>query len=218
MFCDWVLELPRYLLYSCNERCSLIGIDQSCWCQSTVLDSIFFSHCWQLMTPPEAKKFFNFRYPPVGAERVFYGRANDPQIAPSLTHGIRSKISIPVTSFLFFLVCYSLPRWKMHKWSAGEIIASNLLPALNEKNPSSSRQDSECGKVNGVSPRLRMSPWTMIQAEPHFIFPRSKGVGFLDSSAGKESACNAGGPGSIPGSGRSPSEQFLGREAPLEKG
>ena len=50
------------------------------------------------MTPPEAKKFFNFRYPPAGAERVFYGRANDPQIAPSLTHGIRSKISTPVTS------------------------------------------------------------------------------------------------------------------------
>ncbi|XP_057595947.1 EF-hand domain-containing family member B [Hippopotamus amphibius kiboko] len=49
----------------------------------------------RLMTPPEAKKFFNFRYPPAGAERVFYGRANDPQIAPSLTHGIRSKISIP---------------------------------------------------------------------------------------------------------------------------
>uniref|UniRef100_A0A4X1UJX9 EF-hand domain-containing protein n=1 Tax=Sus scrofa TaxID=9823 RepID=A0A4X1UJX9_PIG len=49
----------------------------------------------RLMTPPEAKKFFNFRYPPAGAERVFYGRANDPQIAPYLTHGIRSKISIP---------------------------------------------------------------------------------------------------------------------------
>nr|XP_010973668.2 EF-hand domain-containing family member B isoform X2 [Camelus dromedarius] len=49
----------------------------------------------RVMTPPEAKKFFNFRYPPAGAERVFYGRANDPQIAPCLTHGIRSKISIP---------------------------------------------------------------------------------------------------------------------------
>ena len=31
-------------------------------------------------------------------------------------------------------------------------------------------------------------------------------MGFLGSSAGKESACNAGGPGSIPGSGRSPGE------------
>ena len=30
--------------------------------------------------------------------------------------------------------------------------------------------------------------------------------GFLGSSAGKESACNAGDPGSIPGSGRSPGE------------
>ncbi|KAM5232220.1 EF-hand domain-containing family member B isoform 2-T2 [Hipposideros larvatus] len=49
----------------------------------------------RLITPPEAKKFFNFRYPPAGAERVFYGRANDPQIAPYLTHGIKSKISIP---------------------------------------------------------------------------------------------------------------------------
>ncbi|XP_036926739.1 EF-hand domain-containing family member B [Sturnira hondurensis] len=47
------------------------------------------------ITPPEAKKFFNFRYPPAGAERVFYGRANDPQIAPYLTHGISSKISVP---------------------------------------------------------------------------------------------------------------------------
>ena len=30
--------------------------------------------------------------------------------------------------------------------------------------------------------------------------------GFPDSSVGKESACNAGDPGSIPGSGRSPGE------------
>ena len=41
-------------------------------------------------------------------------------------------------------------------------------------------------------------------------------LGFPDSSVGKESACNAGDPGSIPGSGRSPGEgigyplQFLG--------
>ena len=31
-------------------------------------------------------------------------------------------------------------------------------------------------------------------------------VGFPDSSVGKESACNAGDPGSIPGSGKSPGE------------
>ena len=73
----------------------------------------------------------------------------------------------------------------------------------------------------------------------HLVFP--------DSSVGKQSACNAGDPSSIPGSGRSPGEgigcllqyswvslvaqliknlpamqkallQFLGREDPLEKG
>ena len=31
-------------------------------------------------------------------------------------------------------------------------------------------------------------------------------MGFLDSSVGKEFTCNAGDPGSIPGSGRSPGE------------
>nr|XP_003480054.1 EF-hand domain-containing family member B [Cavia porcellus] len=54
----------------------------------------------RLITPPEAKKYFNFRYPPPGAERIFYGKANDPRIAPYLTHGIRSKISIPVNALI----------------------------------------------------------------------------------------------------------------------
>ncbi|KAM6177384.1 EF-hand domain-containing family member B [Erethizon dorsatum] len=54
----------------------------------------------RLITPPEAKKYFNFRYPPPGAERIFYGKANDPQIAPYLTHGIRSKISIPASTLI----------------------------------------------------------------------------------------------------------------------
>ncbi|XP_012660236.1 EF-hand domain-containing family member B [Otolemur garnettii] len=60
------------------------------------------------ITPPVAKKYFNYRYPPAGAERVFYGRANDPPIAHYLTHGKRSKISLsaatvvnpqPITTF-----------------------------------------------------------------------------------------------------------------------
>ncbi|OBS78107.1 hypothetical protein A6R68_19504, partial [Neotoma lepida] len=57
--------------------------------------------CWpSLITPPEAKKYFNFRYPPLGAERIFYGRANDPQIAPYLTHGVRPEISVPVSTLV----------------------------------------------------------------------------------------------------------------------
>ncbi|XP_003500506.1 EF-hand domain-containing family member B isoform X1 [Cricetulus griseus] len=54
----------------------------------------------RLITPPEAKKYFNFRYPPTGAERVFYGRANDPQISPYLTHGIRSQIPVTVSTLV----------------------------------------------------------------------------------------------------------------------
>ena len=40
----------------------------------------------------------------------------------------------------------------------------------------------------------------------YFTGPTIKLVGFPDSSVGKESACNAGDPGLIPGSGRSPGE------------
>ena len=81
-----------------------------------------------------------------------------------------------------------------------------------------------------------------------YMFGALRGyVGIPDGSVGKESTCNAGGPGSIPGLGRSPGEgmgyplqtswasliaqlvknlpavqealvQFLGWEDPLEKG
>ena len=49
-------------------------------------------------------------------------------------------------------------------------------------------------------------------------------MGFPHSSVGKESACNAGDPGSIPGSGRSPREgngnplQYSCLENPMERG
>ena len=48
--------------------------------------------------------------------------------------------------------------------------------------------------------------------------------GFSHSSVGKESACNAGDPGSIPGSGRSPGEangnplQYSCLENPMDRG
>ena len=43
---------------------------------------------------------------------------------------------------------------------------------------------------------------------PLFFTPPSHFTGFPDSSVGKESACNAGDPGSIPGSGRSAGERI----------
>ena len=49
-------------------------------------------------------------------------------------------------------------------------------------------------------------------------------LGFSHSSVGKESACSAGDPGSIPGSGRSPREgngnplQYSHKENPMDRG
>ena len=45
-----------------------------------------------------------------------------------------------------------------------------------------------------------VNKWETVKTVTDFIFLGSKiTVGFPSSSAGKESACNAGGPGSIPG-------------------
>ncbi|XP_060104748.1 EF-hand domain-containing family member B isoform X1 [Heteronotia binoei] len=60
------------------------------------------------LTPPVVKKFRNTSNPPLGGERVFYGRANDPDTASRLIHGIKTVPSIkaallanppPITSF-----------------------------------------------------------------------------------------------------------------------
>ncbi|KAH0627330.1 hypothetical protein JD844_002907 [Phrynosoma platyrhinos] len=50
------------------------------------------------VTPPVVKKFRNTSNPPTGRERIFYGRANDPDIASRLTHGIKSIPSESVGS------------------------------------------------------------------------------------------------------------------------
>ena len=50
-------------------------------------------------------------------------------------------------------------------------------------------------------------PWKDNQKLLYIIFTREK-LGFPGSSAGKESACNAGDPGSIPGPGSSPGEEI----------
>ncbi|XP_026564001.1 EF-hand domain-containing family member B [Pseudonaja textilis] len=52
------------------------------------------------ITPPVVKKFRNTSNPPTGKERVFYGRANDPDIASYLTHGITTIISENASSLV----------------------------------------------------------------------------------------------------------------------
>ena len=53
---------------------------------------------------------------------------------------------------------------------------------------------------------MRVTPQTQIRSDSIQKKKKKQLPGFPDSSAGKESACNAGDPGSIPGSGRSPGE------------
>ncbi|XP_070583354.1 EF-hand domain-containing family member B [Erythrolamprus reginae] len=52
------------------------------------------------ITPPVVKKFRNTSNPLTGKERVFYGRANDPDIASYLTHGITTSLSENASSLI----------------------------------------------------------------------------------------------------------------------
>ncbi|XP_078284009.1 EF-hand domain-containing family member B [Rhinoraja longicauda] len=52
------------------------------------------------ITPPTVKKFFNCRNPKPGAATIFYGKANDPDVASLLQHGVSSKFSHTVASLI----------------------------------------------------------------------------------------------------------------------
>ncbi|NXX15951.1 EFHB protein, partial [Podargus strigoides] len=52
------------------------------------------------ITPAIVQKFRNTTNPAPGVERIFYGRADDPDIAVLLTHGIKSRPSLPAASLI----------------------------------------------------------------------------------------------------------------------
>ncbi|NXX47045.1 EFHB protein, partial [Tricholaema leucomelas] len=52
------------------------------------------------VTPATVRKFRNTTNPAPGVERVFYGRADDPDVASHLTHGITSPSSLGVASLI----------------------------------------------------------------------------------------------------------------------
>ncbi|NXC92543.1 EFHB protein, partial [Certhia familiaris] len=54
----------------------------------------------QPVTPPIVRKFRNTTDPAPGAKIIFYGRANDPDIATHLTHGIKSSSKLTVASLI----------------------------------------------------------------------------------------------------------------------
>ncbi|XP_040449508.1 EF-hand domain-containing family member B [Falco naumanni] len=52
------------------------------------------------ITPTTVRKFRNTTNPAPGAERIFYGRADDPDVAAHLTHGIASCSSLSAASLI----------------------------------------------------------------------------------------------------------------------
>ncbi|PKU48434.1 ef-hand domain-containing family member b [Limosa lapponica baueri] len=52
------------------------------------------------ITPTTVRKFRNMTNPAPGVERIFYGRADDPDIAAHLTHGIESRSSLSAASLI----------------------------------------------------------------------------------------------------------------------
>ncbi|XP_010083815.1 PREDICTED: EF-hand domain-containing family member B, partial [Pterocles gutturalis] len=52
------------------------------------------------ITPTTVRKFRNTTNPGPGVERIFYGRAGDPDIAAYLTHGIESRASLSAASLI----------------------------------------------------------------------------------------------------------------------
>ncbi|OXB68884.1 UNVERIFIED_CONTAM: hypothetical protein H355_015127 [Colinus virginianus] len=59
-----------------------------------------FPHIAAPVTPAIVKKFRNTTNPAPGAKRIFYGRADDPDIAAHLTHGITSGSSVAAVSLI----------------------------------------------------------------------------------------------------------------------
>ncbi|XP_063778264.1 EF-hand domain-containing family member B [Pseudophryne corroboree] len=51
-------------------------------------------------TPPVVQKFLNTRRPNPGVQTVFYGKANDPDVASSMTHGVRSRPLLSAASLI----------------------------------------------------------------------------------------------------------------------
>ncbi|XP_043117646.1 EF-hand domain-containing family member B-like [Puntigrus tetrazona] len=52
------------------------------------------------LTPPVVRKFVNSARPPIGTVRVFHGKANDPDTASTLVHGVNTKSSINAGSVI----------------------------------------------------------------------------------------------------------------------
>lgn len=64
---------------------------------------MFLNNLYQCVTPPVVRKFVHSAYPAVGSIRVFHGKANDPDIASAIVHGVSTKSSIAVSMIVNLL-------------------------------------------------------------------------------------------------------------------
>ena len=100
---------------------------------------------------------------------------------------------------------------QMTEWVAGERMESHRREGLDD-HTAEGDQVPYCQRDSGICffslqqlETVTVSECAFSQCENKIdLWPKNRG--FPDSSVGKESACNAGDPSSIPGSGRSPGE------------
>lgn len=80
---SWFSETKHQLLTQCTERYHLRSLLVKCL-------------CLQPTTPPVVKKFLKSLQPQPGAVKVHHGKANDPDVASTLIHGLRTKAAFTV--------------------------------------------------------------------------------------------------------------------------
>ncbi|NXD21995.1 EFHB protein, partial [Spelaeornis formosus] len=98
------------------------------------------------VTPPVVRKFRNTTDPAPGAKIIFYGTADDPDIATYLTHGIKSSSKLTVAS-LISPVAKSEFEEKMQDMKEA-IYSSNREAPLGKSHDQSSRLPKDLDIIN----------------------------------------------------------------------
>ena len=124
---------------------------------------------------------------------------------PFLSGGAASALPFPVYCFLLFSSDFSLAHWRCSGERLQTRRSTNVTFILQQQQhllemlwspPRPTESDSEAGPSN-----LRFKKPFL-----HWASLIAPSLGFHDSSVGKESACYAGDPGSIPRLGKIPGE------------
>ncbi|NXA76216.1 EFHB protein, partial [Thryothorus ludovicianus] len=100
----------------------------------------------QPVTPPVVRKFRNTTDPAPGAKITFYGRANDPDIATHLTHGIKTRSELSVASLISPVMKSEFQEKMQDKKEA--IYASNRQAPLGRSHDQSLKLPEGMDRIN----------------------------------------------------------------------